>query len=94
MRKKKILLLVETENTAYKTRVDNLQDSFNNLENNVRELDALYHVSINKLFDGNMLNMPLARALKQSFSADHEISRERFYPLEPLAKEAPPPPKY
>ncbi len=55
---KDALAQVETENTAYKIRVDNLQDSVNILVGQVRELDALYHVSMEKLLDGNMLNMP------------------------------------
>lgn len=52
---------VESENTGYKTRIDNLQESINGLILKYRELDALYRVSINKLFDGNVLNFPLEK---------------------------------
>ena len=55
---KNALTHVEGENSSYKKRVDNLQDSVEVLVSQVQRLDALYYVSMEKLLDGSLLSLP------------------------------------
>ena len=56
---KNALAHVESENSSYKTRVDALQDTVNNVIRDFRRMEALHSVQMGKLFSRGLLNMPI-----------------------------------
>ena len=61
---KNALTHVESENSAYKTRVDALQETVNEVIWDFRRMEALHSVQMGKLFEKGYLDMPLDKFVK------------------------------
>jgi len=68
---KNALSHVESENSAYKTRVDALQDSINNAVWEFRHMEALHSVQMSKLFEHGLLDMPIDKYVSSEEVEDY-----------------------
>jgi len=73
---KNALAHVESENSAYKTRVDALQDSINNAVWEFRRMEALHSVQMGKLFEKGYLDMPIDKIV--SIEEVEEYLEEKY----------------